>query len=52
MQLKPTLNAIKTIKTEVNEIFMRFPSYRFQVLGKIENLETSEMDIFSSQTTL
>ena len=42
----------KRSKIEVNENFLRFRSFRFQVLGKIENLEASEMDIFSSQTTL
>ena len=31
---------------EVNENFPRIPSFRFQVYGKIENSETSEMGIF------
>ena len=46
------LNATKTTKNEVNENFPRFSSFRFQVKGKTENPETSEMDIFTSQTTL
>ena len=46
------LNATETVEIEVNEKFLRFPSFAFQVLGKIENPETSEMNISSSQTTL
>ena len=42
----------KREKVEGIENFLKFQSFRFQVQSKIENLETQEMDIFSSQTTL
>ena len=36
-------------KFEVKEHFPRFPSFRFQVYGKIKNSETSEIFFFSSK---
>ena len=44
-------NKKKFVNEKVNENFPRFPSFQFQVYDKIENSETSEMGIFSSQTT-
>ena len=42
----PMLNVIKTIKIWSKWKLSRFPSFRFQLEGKIENSQTSEIAIF------